>query len=207
MIETLIFVRHGETVDNLRGVAQGWSDSDLSPRGQEQVKRLARRLTRMEPTSLYSSTLPRAITTATVIAGEIALDPVPLDDLREMHCGRWEGQSFVELRNSDEDAYQRWAGDPEVACPEGESYADVLIRMKRALQTIETRENGNGRRPVIVSHGTAIRIIATELLGIDLRAARNLALDNAAVNVFERRGERWVLKVWNDTTHCEGAVE
>ncbi len=49
MIQRLIVIRHGETVDNLRGVAQGWSDSELSPRGQAQVERIAERVARARP--------------------------------------------------------------------------------------------------------------------------------------------------------------
>ncbi len=59
MIERLILVRHGETVDNVRGVAQGWSDSELSVRGEEQIRKVAARLPAFGVTSLYCSTLPR----------------------------------------------------------------------------------------------------------------------------------------------------
>jgi len=202
MIERLILVRHGETVDNLRNVAQGWSDSELSPRGQRQVEQVAGRLVGLGATSLYCSTLPRALTTAGVIAGRIGHEPVALDDLREINCGRWEGQTFAVLRETEGELHARWATDPAVRCPEGESFADVLGRVRNALSEIESRENGNRSVPVIVSHGTAIRIAATALLGLSLDAARNFAQDNAAINIFVRRGERWILTLWNDTTHC-----
>ena len=57
-------------------------------------------------------------------------------------------------------------------------------------------------RVVLVTHGTAIRVGATLLLGAPVSTARHLAQDNASLNIFVRRGERFVLKVWNDTTHC-----
>jgi broad specificity phosphatase PhoE len=58
-----------------------------------------------------------------------------------------------------------------------------------------------GRRVVAVSHGTAIRIAATALLQLPIGAARHFAQDNASVNIFVRRGDKFVLKLWNDTSH------
>lgn len=57
---------------------------------------------------------------------------------------------------------------------------------------------------LLVTHATAIRITATGLLGIPLTVARSFAQENAAVNVIERRPERNILRLWNDTTHCAG---
>lgn len=202
MITKLIFARHGETVDNARGVAQGWSDSALSEQGRTQVAQLAQRLGRVGATSIFCSTLPRAIATAEVISHSLGMPIQLMDDLREMNCGSWEGASFSDVRQNDPDFYSKWAGDPMVPCPGGESFHDVLMRMRRAIDTIGRMENIGGPVPVLVSHGTAIRVIATGLLDIPLVNARNFAQDNAAINVFEWRVDRWVLKVWNDTTHC-----
>lgn len=202
MIRRLILVRHAETVHNLDGVAQGWSDSELSERGMEQVRRLALRAGALGPTSLYSSPLARARTTAEAIADSLKLPLHLLEDLREMHCGRWEGMTFVEIRENDGDEYHRWAEDPSVPCPEGESFEDVSLRMSRALETIQERENGSAAVPLIVSHGTAIRIAATTLLGLPLSTAKRLMQENAAVSMFDRRGETYLLRCWNDATHC-----
>jgi hypothetical protein len=44
--EKLVLVRHGQTVHNVAGIAQGWNDSALSDVGRDQVQRLAERLAR-----------------------------------------------------------------------------------------------------------------------------------------------------------------
>lgn len=199
MIEQLILVRHGETVYNLKGIAQGWQDSELSDRGRDQVRRLAQRLTRFGADALYSSPLSRAMSTAEAIRDVTGLEIRVLDDLREMNYGGWEGRSFLDVRKSEEEHYRRWVDDPEYPCPDGESHNDVLARMNRALQSVRT-----ARRPIVVTHGTAIRIGATALLNAPIATSRHLAQDNASINLFVWRGERPVLKLWNDTTHCEG---
>jgi len=198
VIEQLVLVRHGETLHNAAGVVQGWGDSELSDRGREQVTRLAQRLESFRPDVIFSSSLQRALTTAQASAKITGLEVRILDELREMNYGRWEGQKFLEIRKADESIYTRWIADEAFPSPDGESHNDVLARIGRALSAA-----ADSRRPVLVTHGTAIRIAMTALLGLPLSAARNFAQDNASINVFLRRGDRWVLKLWNDTTHCE----
>lgn len=198
MTEQLILVRHGETVHNVAGIAQGWGDSALSDAGQRQVAGLARRVAAMSPDAIFSSPLQRALATAQEIRQVTGLPIHIIDELREMNYGTWEGQRFLEVRQTDFENYRRWIEDVAFPCPEGESHQDVLDRLTRAFGVVAV-----ATRPVVVTHGTAIRIAATALMDLPLSAARNFAQDNAALNVFLRRGERWVLKLWNDTTHCQ----
>jgi len=199
VIDQLILVRHGETVHNVAGIAQGWNDSALSERGMEQVRRLAERVARMEPTAIFSSSLQRALSTAEVIAEATSLPITTLDDLREMNYGEWEGRSFLDVRRDDEATYRRWIDDPDCPCPNGESHNDVRARLAKAFAAIDTP------RPVVVTHGTAIRIAVTLLLEVPVLTARHFAQQNAAINIFDRRGERMVLRLWNDVSHCANA--
>lgn len=137
--------------------------------------------------------------TAQAIASATGLAIEPLDDLREMNYGRWEGRSFLDVRREDDAIYQRWIDDPDCECPGGESHNQVLSRVTRAFEHVA------GKRIVVVTHGTAIRIAATALLHAPITLSRSLAVDNTAVSHFVRRGERLVLKLWNDTSHCNGA--
>ncbi len=193
MSRQLILVRHGETVHNVAGIAQGWNDSALSDKGRGQVQRLAEKLVEYAPTAIYSSPLGRARATAEIIAEETGLAIATLDDLREMNYGGWEGRSFLDVRREYEDVYQRWINDETCPCPDGESHADVRARIERAIAAIDSE------RPVIVTHGTAIRIAATALLKLPVMASRHFAQDNAGMNVFVWRQDRWILKVWNHT--------
>jgi probable phosphoglycerate mutase len=136
------------------------------------------------------------MTTAKAIAAATELSITPLQDLREMNYGGWEGRSFLDVRRDDEATYQRWIADDEATCPDGESHADVRRRLVRAIRQI------NSERPIVVTHGTAIRIAATALLDVPTMTASRFAQDNAALNIFVWRADRWVMKVWNDSTHC-----
>jgi ribonuclease H / adenosylcobalamin/alpha-ribazole phosphatase len=197
VIEKLVLVRHGQTVQNVAGIAQGWNDSELSDAGRDQVLRLAKRLAHMKATSLYSSPLGRAMSTAQAISEATGLPITTLDDLREMNYGGWEGRSFLDVRREDEETYQRWIADEACPCPGGESHVDVRRRLERALAAMTSS------RPIVVTHGTALRIAVTALLELPVMHSRYFAQDNAALNVFVSRGGRWVMKCWNDDSHCE----
>lgn len=202
MSEQLILVRHGETRDNVARIAQGWADSPLTETGKEQVRRLAERLRRHHCDAIFASPLGRALTSANMIRDVLGLEMTVLDDLREMSYGLWESRSFDDIRREDADAYTRWTADPEARCPEGESHLEVRRRMARAFEAVR-----GVRRPLLVTHGTALRIAATALLDLPILNASSFAQDNAAINVFNSRGERWILKVWNDSAHCIGIGE
>ncbi len=199
MSDHLLLVRHGETLHNVAGIAQGWNDSELSEPGRRQVAALAKRLARENVDAIFSSPLQRALTTANAISEATGIPVQTLDGLREMSYGEWEGKSFLDVRRDYDEIYRRWIDDPECASPDGESHNDVLRRMLDALATIQA----GARRPVVVSHGTAIRIAATALLNAPITIARNLAIDNAAICIFMKRGDRLVLKLWNDASHCD----
>lgn len=201
MSDELFLIRHGETVHNVSGITQGWSDSALSERGNAQVRALAARVAQLKPDAIYCSTLERAMSTARPIAETTGLEIIALEDLREMNYGRWEGQSFRDIRANDADTARRWMDDPDAPCPGGESHNDVRARLVRAFAAAS-----GSARPVIVTHGTAIRIGATVLLNAPMSISRHLAQDNASINHFIRRGERMILKLWNDTSHCGGMM-
>jgi broad specificity phosphatase PhoE len=193
----LILVRHGETLHNVAGIAQGWNDSALSDRGSQQVRKLAERLRRHEPDALFASPLGRALTTAEAIRDALGLEITILEDLREMSYGGWENRSFLDIRRDEPDVYAKWIADPDAPSPNGESHNHVRARMERAFEAVAAHQ-----RPVLVTHGTAIRIGMTALLNLPVLASLRFAQDNAALNLFITRNDRWVLKHWNDTTHC-----
>ena len=200
-----MLVRHGETEHNVAGVLQGWNDSDLTAAGKGQVERLAQRLRHSGATALYSSPLARARATAEIIAREVELPIAEIDDLREMNCGGWEGRRFFGIREEEPELFRRWTEEADFPCPDGESHAGVRERVARGLARIEQEASGASGRAIVVSHGIAIRLAATALLELPVMASRLFVQDNAALNVFVRRFDRYALKTWNDTSHCNGA--
>ena len=87
----LTLVRHGTTEWIEQGRLHGVLDAPLSTRGRQEAKLAAEALAGQHFDAFYTSPLGRARETAAIISEEIGLEPVPLDDLREMNFGWLEG--------------------------------------------------------------------------------------------------------------------
>jgi probable phosphoglycerate mutase len=157
---------------------------------------------REDVTAVYSSPLSRTMETAHIVAGRCGLAPVPVDALREISHGRWEGLTRREVEERFHDEYVAWEEDPFTFAPEGgESGVAVLARALPALREIVTRHAG--QRVLVVSHKATIRILLSSLLGFDVRGYRD-RLDQApaCLNVIDFRDPVHPrLMLFNDTSH------
>jgi glucosyl-3-phosphoglycerate phosphatase len=178
--------RHGQTAWNAEHRFQGQSDVPLDAIGRDQAERAARLVAALKPSAIFSSDLARATGTAEVLARLTGLE-VQLDkDLRERYGGSWEGLTDTEIRAQYPDAYAAW--NP----PDGESFSAVASRAAAALERIaETVQPGS--LAVVVSHGAAINLGISRLLGLPERDRVIGPLANCAWSVLSLRAGRWRL--------------
>lgn len=94
---TFYFVRHGETIWNFEGRWQGWQDSPLTEKGQEQAAEAARKLQGCGATQLFTSDVGRALQTADIIGEELHLYAQRESLLRERFYGEFEGLTSDEI--------------------------------------------------------------------------------------------------------------
>jgi broad specificity phosphatase PhoE len=183
---TLLLWRHGQTEWNLERRFQGQSDIGLNAAGRQQARRAALFIAALKPDAIYSSDLDRAASTAQSLARLTGL-PVNLDkDLRERHGGAWEGLTDREIRQFYPAEYQIWSP------PDGEPTAAVADRAAGAFERIADGMPG-GSMAVIVSHGAAIGLGVSRLLGLPERERVLGSLANCAWSVLGRRAGRWRL--------------
>ncbi len=162
---SLFLLRHGETPWNREGRYQGCVDIGLSPEGMAQAQAAARLLARHPLAAVYSSPLSRARETAEAIAAAHGL-PVRIDPaFREICHGLWEGLTAEEVRARFPDLYARWRLAPEtVTMPDGESLSDVSARVLDGLEHL--RASHDGETVCLVAHGTPVRLLVLEALGM-----------------------------------------
>jgi broad specificity phosphatase PhoE len=178
--------RHGQTTWNLEHRFQGQSDIPLNDVGLAQADRAARLIAALRPVAIFSSDLVRATRTAEPLAQLTGL-PVQLDkDLRERHGGLWEGLSGQEIRERYPESFRTWTP------PEGEATEAVGERAAGAFVRI-TESVPSGSLAVVVSHGAAIGIGMSRLLGLSEQERVLGSLSNCSWSVVGRRGGRWRL--------------
>ncbi|HEX8173080.1 MAG TPA: histidine phosphatase family protein [Thermoanaerobaculia bacterium] len=198
----LYLVRHGATQLTAEDRFSGAVGVDLSDEGRWQAELLGRRLRREPLAAVYCSPLSRTVETAQFIARSCSLTPQPVDGLREISHGRWEGLTRSEVEERFPGEYAAWEEDPFTFAPVGgESGVAVLARALPAIREIVTRHPGE--RVAVVSHKATIRLILSSLLGFDARGYRD-RLDQApaSLNVLDFRDSVHArLMLYNDTSH------
>jgi broad specificity phosphatase PhoE len=199
-------VRHGQTLWNAEGRYQGKMDSTLSPLGRSQAARLARALAAVPFAAVYSSPLVRAWDTALVIAASHRLPVVPVEELREIFLGAWEGLTEGEITRRFGAVIARRRRDAERVVPEGgESLAQVQARAMRAIEGILAR-HGEGTIAV-VAHGAVNKTILLSALDAPLSSYWRIRQDNAGINIVDFIGARAIVRVMNETAHLTNGEE
>jgi broad specificity phosphatase PhoE len=207
---TLLLVRHAETTDNVGMRLSGWTDTDLSPRGEQQVDLVADHFNRAHGhvEALYSSPLIRARRTAQAIGGLTGHSPILLDDLREMYFGELDGRPFEELR----EAYAHLLEADEnseiedFVWPSGESRSGFTQRVLRVTNFIAQQHIG---QPVgIVTHGGVIATLMTILHSESAANWRRWVVPNASLTevVWDPISHTGELVRHGDASHLEALL-
>lgn len=154
------FVRHGETEWNVKKKIQGKTDIPLNEKGVQQARDLAEKLYESQKNGefhvvkAYTSPQLRAAKTAQIVAEELGIPCIGLDDLREMDLGEWEGSNWDIIEATYGDTYHYWNEHRRYThTPGGESYDEVLARTLVALEEILSRETEN---VLVVSHSAIL---------------------------------------------------
>jgi len=178
-----VFVRHGETDWNREKRVQGSKGAPMNPAGHEQAKGLARVLWEVPIQAVYSSAFPRAIETASYVAGPHRVNVITDPRLNEIHHGDWEGLSESEL--PDIDLYRRWREDPtSVSLPGAEPLADVRDRAVEAMREIAARHPAQEGLVAVVSHQIVLAVLKCHILDRPWSQIRRLALGVASYEVL-----------------------
>jgi broad specificity phosphatase PhoE len=153
-VTTILLARHGETEWNREGRFQGHADPPLNSTGRAQAVDLSVALMAEEIAAVYSSPLRRALETAEVVAASHGLEPLPVDDLREVDVGSWSGLTRAEVEERFPAQFARWLAYGQ-GWEDGETYEEMGRRAVDALLRLAAAHDGE--RVLAVTHGGPIR--------------------------------------------------
>ncbi len=187
---TFYLIRHAERVgaqDALVGRAPGFG---LSERGREQAQRLADWLAPEKIDAVYASPMSRATETAAPIAAVTGVHIETSADLHEVEFGTWSGKTFAELESDPH--WKRFnAVRGPVRAPDGETMAEVQMRMVRALYRWHEQYPTNG--VAVVSHADPLKVALAFFSGIPLAMFDRLEVGLASVSVL--RMDDWGVRI------------
>jgi broad specificity phosphatase PhoE len=227
-VRELVLVRHGESEGNLAAaraheasaeridVPARDADVELSPLGERQAAAVGDVFGAWAPDAqpgvLACSPYVRARETARLACeGAGLVLPARIDErLRDRELGVLDRLTFtgVEARYPEEAERRRWQGKFYHRPSGGESWADVVLRLRSWLADLD--RDCAGARVLVVSHDVVITLIRYVCEGLEetqvMQLARDTPLHNASVSRLVRaEDDRWTAVVYDDTTHLEAA--
>ena len=179
----IIVVRHAQGEGNLKGEFHGHYPSDLTPLGITQAECTAEFLKSFRIDAAFASDIPRAYSTAKIIAEKHGLSVTKEEDLREINGGVWETMKFDDIVIEYPEEYAVWKHDlGNCTCPGGESVRHLQQRVNGAIERL-VRQNA-GKTVLIGTHATPVRVMACIWKGLDITTIQDLPwVPNASVTI------------------------
>lgn len=223
----LLLVRHGESQGNLAATAAQLAgleaievpardaDVELSTTGQEQARALGKFLSALpaeqRADAVWSSPYLRAQQTAGLALETAGWSRTILVDerLRDRELGILDMLTAVgvQARLPEEAARRLWLGKFYYRPPGGESWADVVLRLRSLLADLDRWPHG--KRLLLVCHDAVIMLFRYILEGLSeqqlLEIAATSTILNASVTRFVRPDGAgpWTLESFNMADHLQ----
>jgi probable phosphoglycerate mutase len=204
---TLILVRHGQSqvmVDRVVGGLKGCRG--LSDLGRTQAAALRDRLARtgeLSADAVYTSTMPRAVETAAIVAPALGHEPVQDEDLCELHPGECDGLAWDDAVAKYAIAYDQLGNRP--LSPGGELGAEFQARVSGVVGRLLERHAG--QTVVAVCHGGVVVAATLHLLGLPAygsSAPVAFTLDVTSLTEWQVSDGENRLRRFNDHAHLAG---
>jgi broad specificity phosphatase PhoE len=216
---SITLVRHAESLGNVADadardagaevldLAERDADVPLSDTGRQQAAGLARRLGGGErPEVVISSPYRRALETARVACEGVGAEIEQDERLRERDLGLFDGLTGlgIRVRHPEEAQRRRRLGKFYYQPPSGESWVDVVLRVRSFLRDLEQLQDA---RVWLFTHQAVIMAHRYVLEGLDeeevLALDREAPLPNVSMTVYRRADDRMELESFADTSAVE----
>ena len=160
------FIRHGVSQGNDAGIIQGRHDYPLSADGQAQALSTAHWFKDKNIACILTSPLQRARETAEIMAGELGLGPVRVDEnLNELDTGLFTGMTPAECRDrypEEWKSFQRLSWDGVTGA---ESIEDLCLRAAAFWQTLAGLYRGGKKNLLAVTHSGILQWVVKVTFG------------------------------------------
>ena len=209
-MHTLYLIRHGENTANItKEFSHRLVDYPLTPKGVLQAQQTGEYFRDKLIDAIYCSPLKRAIETAEIIGRAIGIQPMIMEEFREVNVGALEvlGGS-PENWNMHDSIVRAWfEGQPDLMFPEGENYHMLLERMRAGVERILREQDG--KRSIIVGHGGIFTFTLKDICReVDLAMlitsyGHNCSITEIEMHAVDGRLDG-VLKRWAAFDHLSG---
>ncbi|MBO5714738.1 MAG: histidine phosphatase family protein [Clostridia bacterium] len=180
-------IRHGESINNLKGLWTGWYDAPLTEKGILDAKKAGEFIKGVKFDKVYSSDLSRAIKTTQTALPNCEFETSHL--LREIKLGSLENTPIKEMTAQQREIIKQQDGYTSFG---GESYGNLK---QRILEFRDHLEQLSCENVAIFCHGGWLRNFL--YLTLDTPSLGNkIICNNCTVGIFEFKNDTWSLHSW-----------
>ncbi|PIS21254.1 hypothetical protein COY33_00165 [candidate division WWE3 bacterium CG_4_10_14_0_2_um_filter_42_7] len=159
----ILFIRHGEAVDDVENRYGGWADYPLSPKGIGQAEAAAEKLVprKNEFQKVLSSPFKRAYQTAEIVSEKLNLPLEPFVYLKERNTY---GLLCGEIKEEAQKKYSELVSAYENNEPVYgfEDYESFVLRIKELLRQLDKL---NLKSIICLTHGKLIKALLSDFSG------------------------------------------
>lgn len=166
----IVFVRHGESLWNKKGLWTGWTDIPLSKKGEKEARLAGKKIKGITFHLSFTSDLIRAWQTLEIIKKELQIEDIPSakhQALKERHYGEFTGKRKWDIqKNVGDKRFKKIRRGWDDPIRNGETLKDVYNRVVPYYQQSILPHLTNGKNVLIVAHGNSIRALIKHMEGI-----------------------------------------
>lgn len=203
-LSPIFLVRHGQALNNIDSGVGGYQDPPLTDLGRRQAqaagKRLAKELDGIDFT-VYCSPLKRANETASIICGELKVEPIVIDELQEYMTRLDPAIPLAEAKKmwtTTTGHTMDWS-----VCEGAETMGELYHRAADVLTKINDKDE---KLKVIVSHGWLLDKMIAWWVGVPIENIKPNIFTKSNASISELTvtdyNERVLLRL-NDRIHLQ----
>ena len=220
-LEWIGIIRHGESVGNVAAataeqkgsdlidIAQRDADVPLSDTGQKQAEAVAGWLDELpedeRPHVVIVSPYVRARQTAEIALNGFDIPTLRDERLRDRELGVLDLHTVHGIRAKfpEESERRQRLGKFYYRPPGGESWADVLLRLRSLLRDVA--EDHPEQRVLFFAHDAVVSLFRYVLEGLDeeelMTSAKESPIANCSISSWRWSDEGWASELFNDVEH------
>ena len=194
----LFLIRHGEVEARYHRVFGGRIDMELSPRGHDQARALARHLRGRQFDAIYASPMRRAQQTLAPLMEQRPRPAMILPALQEVDFGDWTGLNFPQVLERFKAHAYEWLHHLEQATiPNAECAQTLRARLEPCVR--QMLMDHASQSVAVVCHGGVIRVILSLLLDLPLSKMAGFEIDYASLTWIEIQPHKTEVQLLNFT--------
>ena len=187
---TLVLIRHGQSLWNAENRFTGWTDIDLSKKGENEAREAGKKLEDVAFDVVHTSALMRAQRTAEIIIkhNKISQDIPTFKDerLNERHYGSLQGLNKTETAEKyGAEQVHIWRRSFDISPPDGESLKMTAERTLPYFKDDVVKHLNEGKNVLISAHGNSLRSIVMYIENISKEDIVKLEIQTGVPRTYQ----------------------